>query len=110
MTSLTAQIDITDGLAVRSSLSLSAVTLARSLRHSHALTADRDPQHVGLEQYTELFMRHEVGRPLLELLDENRAIWEELFAADLSEVRVPSRPSVCKSSPIDAPVAAARHI
>jgi hypothetical protein len=40
-------------------------------------------------------MRHEVGRPLLELLDENRAIWEELFAADLSEVRVPSRPSVC---------------
>jgi hypothetical protein len=29
MTSLTAQIDITDGLAVRSSLSLSAVTLAR---------------------------------------------------------------------------------
>ena len=40
-------------------------------------------------------MRHEVGRPLLELLDENRAIWEELFAADLSEVRVArARPCV----------------
>jgi hypothetical protein len=39
-------------------------------------------------------MRHEVGRPLLELLDENRAIWEELFAADLSEVRV-ARARLC---------------
>ena len=44
-------------------------------------------QHVGLGEYAELFTQHEIGRPMLELLDEDRSIWPELFAADLSTVR-----------------------
>eukprot|EP01043_Picozoa_sp_COSAG02_P051079 COSAG02_NODE_5332_length_4430_cov_2.540753_2_plen_71_part_00 len=44
-------------------------------------------QHVGLEEYSELFAQHELGRPMLELLNEDRAIWPELFASDLSAVR-----------------------
>ena len=44
-------------------------------------------QHVGLGEYSELFAQHELGRPMLELLNEDREIWPELFASDLSAVR-----------------------
>jgi len=57
MSTLTAAIDLSDGLA-----------------------------HVGLQQYTELFRQHEIGRPLMELCEETREIWDELFASDLAAV------------------------
>ncbi len=36
-------------------------------------------QHVGLGRYCELFRRLEIGRPLCELCNEQREIWEELW-------------------------------
>ena len=63
MSTLTAAIDLSDGLA-----------------------------HVGLQQYTELFRQHEIGRPLMELCEETREIWDELFASDLAAVAPCARP------------------
>ena len=64
MSTLTAAIDLSDGLA-----------------------------HVGLQQYTELFRQHEIGRPLMELCEETREIWDELFASDLAAVAPCARAS-----------------
>jgi hypothetical protein len=55
------------------------VTRDATLAHLGSPSSVRPPQHVGLGRYCELFRRLEIGRPLCELCNDNREVWEELW-------------------------------
>lgn len=121
MSSLTAEIDVSDGLAVRvlSHDHRLCVTVLRQRWRLTWLSASgqtdaeggcvpRCAQHVGLEEYAPLFVQHEIGRPMLELLNEERSIWPELFASDLSSVRPEHRDRMVEATPTILEFCAAR--
>jgi hypothetical protein len=56
-------------------------------------------QAVGLGQYVDLFRKLEIGWPLCKLCYENPAVWDELFAADLSGIQADDRTTLVQQMP-----------
>lgn len=89
MSSLTPHIDVCDGLQVSDVLSRVAlpVASAQSLQRLACMQAVACAylvlpllsQHFGLARYCDLFRRLEIGRPMCELCNEHRELWEELW-------------------------------
>ncbi len=70
---------------------------------SSSLTPELDVgeglEAVGLGQYVELFRKLEIGWPLCKLCYENPAVWDELFASDLSGIQAEDRTTLVQQMP-----------